>query len=153
MRRTPLAKPLNCMYLLQASEKIVIFVQTILYFIIKQGNIMQLIQWVACAGSLFFLFIVIGAILQKRLQEAYALIWILLSLAMLAISLWTRLLNLLAKLLGIQTPAFALLLLMSCGTLLLLFQLTIVLSAQAEKIRRLTEEVALLRAENKTDQE
>ena len=101
----------------------------------------------------FFLFIVIGAILQKRLQEAYALIWILLSLAMLAISLWTRLLNLLAKLLGIQTPAFALLLLMSCGTLLLLFQLTIVLSAQAEKIRRLTEEVALLRAENKTDQE
>ena len=112
---------------------------------------MILTQIIAVCGSLFFLGMIGWAMYRERLQEAYALIWLATGLVILAFSLFTPLLTLLAKLTGIQTPAFALLLFLLCGILFLLFQLTIVVSKQQGRIMRLTQELALLK--EKTDKD
>lgn len=110
---------------------------------------MSLIQYIALIGSLGFLWIVLYSVYRGKLREAYALIWILVAVAMTVLSLSTFLLTLLARLLGIQTPAFALLLCLLAGMLLLLFQITLVISRHNEKINRLMQEITLLR--EKTD--
>ena len=112
---------------------------------------MILTQIIAVCGSLFFLGMIGWAMYRERLQEAYALIWLATGLVILAFSLFTPLLTLLAKLTGSQTPAFALLLFLLCGILFLLFQLTIVVSKQQGRIMRLTQELALLK--EKTDKD
>ena len=106
---------------------------------------MSLIQYIALMGSLFFLGIVLYYVYKGKLREAYALIWILAALSMTVLSLSTFLLTLLAKILGIQTPAFALLLCLLAGMLLLLFQITLVISRHNEKINRMMQEITLLR--------
>lgn len=106
---------------------------------------MDLIQYLAGAVSFFFLLLVLYAVYRGRLREAYALIWLLVSIGILVLSLSKTLLFLLAKLVGIQTPAFALLSSLLMGMLFLLFQITLVQSKHNEKITRLTEEIALLR--------
>lgn len=110
---------------------------------------MSLIQYIALSGSLGFLCLVLYSVYRGKLREAYALIWILAAISMIVLSLSTFLLNLLAKILGIQTPAFALLLCLLGGMLLLLFQITLVISRHNEKINRLMQEITLLR--EKTD--
>ena len=106
---------------------------------------MMLFQYVSLTGSIFFLIFVLGAVYHRKIKEAFALIWLLVGLGVLLLSLFPALLDTLASLLGIQTPAFALLLCMFSGMLLLLFQLTQIISAHAEKITRLTQEVTLLK--------
>ena len=106
-----------------------------------------MIQYFSLGGSLFFMGMVLHAVYRGRLREAYALVWVFSALAMTALSVSTSLLGFIARLLGIRTPAFALLLCLLAGVLLLLFQITLVISLHNEKIRRLTQEVTLLREE------
>ncbi len=108
---------------------------------------MSLIQYIALIGSLFFLCVVLYSVYKGRLREAYALIWIFAAVSMTILSVSTSLLTLLARLLGIQTPAFALLLCLLTGMLLLLFQITLVVSKHNEKINRIMQELTLLREE------
>ena len=102
-------------------------------------------QYVSLAGSLLLLGLVLSSVFRSKIKEAFALIWILTGLGILVLSIFPQLLNKIAALLGIQTPAFALILCMLGGILLLLFQLSRVISAHNEKISRLMQEVALLK--------
>ncbi len=108
---------------------------------------MTLIQWISLTGSIFFMVMVLWAVYRGKLCEAYALIWLVTGVVITVISVSGRLLEYFSKLVGIQTPAFALLLTLIMGMLLLLFQLTMVISAHTEKIKRLTQELTLLREE------
>lgn len=105
---------------------------------------MMLIQYVSLGGSLIFLLIVFLTIYRGALREGYALLWIFVTLGMIFLSIVPKLLDLAAALVGIRTPAFVLLLFMLGGILLLLMQQSIVISKHNEKIKRLTEELALL---------
>ncbi len=106
---------------------------------------MTLIQWVSLGCSLVFTLLVVAAVRRRLLQEAYAILWVAAGLAMIVLSVWTRLLDFLSFLVGTKLPAFALILALIMGILLLLFQLTIVISLHERKIRLLAEELALLR--------
>ena len=106
---------------------------------------MSVIQYIAGTVSLFFLSIVLYSVYRGRLREAYAMIWITAAGGILILSLSEKLLFLLAGLLGIKTPAFALLSCLLMGMLFLIFQITLVISRHNEKITRLTEELALLK--------
>lgn len=106
---------------------------------------MDLIQYLAGITSFFFLLLVLYTVYHGRLREAYALIWILVSTGILVLSLSKKLLHFLADIVGIKTPAFALLSCLLMGMLFMLFQITLVLSKHNEKITRLTEELALLK--------
>lgn len=107
---------------------------------------MSLIQILSVSGCLLFLGVILFSVYRGKIQEAYALIWIVTGLFILAVSFSSRFLHFLSRCVGIQTPAFAILLLLLFGILLLLFQLTVVISKSQERIRRLGEEVALLKA-------
>jgi len=64
---------------------------------------------------------------------------------MIVFSASAPLLSFVARLLQIKTPIFALLAFLIMGILLLLFQLTLVISVHNHKINRLVSEVTLLR--------
>ncbi len=106
---------------------------------------MFLIQTISITGSIIFLVIVLTAVYRNKLQDAYALLWLLTGILLLAVSVFPGLLSLLAMLTGIQTPAFAVLLILLCGSFLILFQQTVVISGQQMRLRALAEETALLK--------
>jgi hypothetical protein len=83
----------------------------------------------------------------RRIREKYAAIWILLSLAIVAIGVFPGLAFWLSRLLGVQTPA-NLVFAMAIGVLLAVgIQLSTEISTLEEETRTLAEEVALLRLE------
>ena len=108
---------------------------------------LELVQIISLGGNLLFLLLILYTVYRGRLREAYAILWIVVAIAMIAVSLSPVLLTLCARLLGISTPAFALLSCLVMGLLMLCFQLTIVISMHSGKISRLTQEVTLLREE------
>lgn len=110
---------------------------------------MLVIQWLSLLGSFCFLGIVLFAIYRNKLREGYALLWIGVTAGMVLLSIVPRLLNRAARLVGIQTPAFLLMLFMLVGMTLVLFQLSIIISKHNETIKRLTEELTLLKAEER----
>ena len=110
---------------------------------------MTLFQWYSLSGSLIFLLIVLWAIYRSYLREGYALLWIATTVCMILFSLVPKLLDWIAGIVGIHTPAFVLLLFLLCGMLSLIFQQSIVISKHNEKIKRLAEELALLQAEKR----
>lgn len=81
-----------------------------------------------------------------RLKEKYAVLWILIGLACLVLVALPNLLEAVAHLVGIQVASnllFTLAILLLLG---LCLQLSVQVSAQEDKIRRLAEEAAILRA-------
>ena len=108
-------------------------------------EILTSIQWYSLTGSVLFLLLVLDAVRRQRLREAYALIWLMISVGMIVLSLWTDILKLISELIGIQYPPATLFLLLTVGILLLLFQYSIVISLHNEKIIRLAQEIALLK--------
>ena len=107
------------------------------------------VQIISLTGSLFFLVLILFAVRKGKLQEAYALLWLFIGILMVILSVFSGILTFLADLAGIQTPAFALLLFLIAGMLLLIFQCTIIISSFREKILKLTEEIVLLKEEMK----
>ncbi len=103
------------------------------------------IQWYSLLGSLLFLLIVLDAVRRQKLREAYALVWLFITGCMIVVSLWTNVLRLISNLLGIAYPPATLFLILTVGILLLLFQYSIVISLHNEKLKKLTQEIALLK--------
>jgi hypothetical protein len=106
-----------------------------------------MIQIVSFAGSVVFLAVILWSVRQKKLKEAYALLWILIGLVMLAVALWPNVLRVLSSLIGIMYPPATLFLLLLCGVIVILFQYSLLLSRCQEKISRLTQEIAVLKNE------
>lgn len=84
---------------------------------------------------------------SRKLKEKYAVLWALVGIACLVLVGFPHLLNRVASLLGIQVGSnllFTLAILLLLGICL---QLSLEVSSQEDKIRRLAEEAAILRAE------
>lgn len=108
---------------------------------------MTFFQIFVLAGAAVFLIVVLRSVYNGLLKEAYALLWIAVTLITGIFALFPKLLSSLAEFLGVVTPAFALILCMLGGILLLLFQMTVIISGHHEKLTRLLEELALLKEE------
>jgi hypothetical protein len=109
--------------------------------------ILSKIQLVSLAGSILFLLIILWSVRQKRLKEAYALLWLLSGIGLVVISIWMNILRVVSQWIGIVYPPMTLYLFMFMGITLILFQYSLVLSKNQERISRLTQELALLRQE------
>ena len=97
--------------------------------------------------ALVILVIVISMLLARKLREKYAVMWIVIGLAVLVLGLFPQLLLWLTETLGVQVPAN---LLFSLAIVLLLgvsLHLSWELSQAEEEIRRSAEEAAISRAE------
>lgn len=99
------------------------------------------------AFAVIVLAVIVWMLLTRRLREKYAVLWLIIGLAMLVLTLFPGLLSGLADLVGVQIPANLLfvlaLALLVCVTLHQSFEL----STAEDEIRRVAEEVAILRAE------
>ena len=99
------------------------------------------------ALALLFLVIVIWMLLARKLREKYAVMWLIIGLAVLVLGIFPQLLLWLTVTLGVQVPAN---LLFSLAIVLLLgvaLHLSWELSEAEEEIRRCAEEAAIGRAE------
>lgn len=97
--------------------------------------------------AVLILFFVMWLLLTRRLREKYAVLWIVVALAVLILGLFPQLLLWLTGVLGVQIPAN----LLFAAAIVLLLGVTLHLSwelSQAEdENRRTAEEVAILRAQ------
>lgn len=98
--------------------------------------------------SVIMLTVVFTLLLTRRLREKYAALWILIALCMLVLGLFPQLLMGATELLGVVLPAnllFAMAILLLLGVAL---HLSWEQSQAEDEIRRLAEELAILRAEH-----
>ncbi len=95
--------------------------------------------------GLIVLVTIINLLRTRRLKEEYALLWILAALTLLATPILISPLDDIAFFLDIEYPPALFLGLGIIGLLLIIFQLTLVISKFSDQIRVLTQEVAILR--------
>jgi len=101
----------------------------------------------AAVAAVILLLIVLELIRSRRLQERYALLWLLTGVAMLVLALWRGALAKLADLVGISYPPSALFVLFSFFILALLLHYSTVISKLSDQNVILAQRLALLEAE------
>lgn len=105
------------------------------------------IQFVSIAGSIIFLLFIIELIRKRKISEAYSILWLFMGVAFLALSIWRYGLELFSSWIGIAYPPAALLLVMIMSVILILVQVSIIISKHTEKIKTLTQNLALAKIE------
>ncbi len=94
--------------------------------------------------GLAVLVFVVNLVRTRKLQERYALLWLLAGISLVVAPLMINWLDRMAYALGFDYPPALLLLLAVIGLFLLIFQLSLTISQQAEHLKVLTQEVGLL---------
>ncbi|WP_243076976.1 DUF2304 domain-containing protein [Microbacterium sp. SS28] len=97
--------------------------------------------------ALLVLAIIVILLTRRQLREKYALLWLVIGVAILVLALFPGLLGGLAGVLGVEVPSnlfFALAIALLSGVAL---HLSWELSAAEEEIRRVAEEIAILRVD------
>lgn len=90
---------------------------------------------------------VLELVRRRRLVERYALLWMLVSIALLVLAIWNRLLNSAADLLHIEVPANFLFIAAFGVAFVLLLHFSVATSRLAEETKILAQEVARLDAQ------
>jgi hypothetical protein len=89
--------------------------------------------------SVLFMLGVIEFIRRNRLKERYAILWLGAGAALIVLSVWGTLLVEVTRLLGFDLPSNAL------SLVILFFLISIAISMESERTKRLAQEVALLK--------
>ena len=103
------------------------------------------IQLYSLLGSALFMSIILYSVRQKKLKEAYSILWVFLGIILFLLSFWPNSLRAISGWIGIQYPPATLFLLLIAGLFLILFQFSLVLSHNQEQITRLAQEIAILK--------
>lgn len=102
------------------------------------------IQLVAIAASLGLLVLVLELVRRRRFLERYAILWLFSALVLLALGIWTGLLETIARAVGIAYPPNALFLVAFGFVLVLLLHFSLAVSQMSDQIRVLAQRLALL---------
>jgi hypothetical protein len=108
---------------------------------------MEKIQIISIIASLIIFFVVINLIRRRKLKTEYSLIWLTVSVTFIIFSFWRNGIDKLASLFGIAYAPSVLFIILLIGIILLLIEFSIIISQQAERIKVLVQELALLRQE------
>jgi hypothetical protein len=103
------------------------------------------IQAVAICAALFFFFVIVRLILKGKLRTEYSFVWMLMGIIFLVFSLWRRSLDLLANFFGVYYAPSLIFIFFFCMIFIFLIHLSVVNSRQHEEIKKLTQEMALIR--------
>ena len=109
------------------------------------------VQIVAIVGSALLFVFVLELLRRRRLAEPYAILWLIASVVLLVLSVWDDLLDNLAELVGIATPANALFVVGFGFVLVLLLSFSSVVSRLTRENKLLAQEVARLSRERDGD--
>ena len=105
------------------------------------------VQIFAIAGSALLFFFVLELVRRRRLGEPYAILWLLAASVLLILSIFDGLLDDLAELVGIRTPANALFVVGFGFILVLLLSFSSVVSRLSRENKLLAQELARLNSE------
>lgn len=97
------------------------------------------------ALGLTVLLLVINLVRKRQLQERYAMLWLFAGLALTLAPVFIPWLDHFAFSIGFEYPPALLLLLAVVGLLLLIFQLSLTISRDEDRLKTLTQELGLLR--------
>ena len=97
--------------------------------------------------GLFVLAFVINMMRTRKLQERYALLWVLAAVGLMLAPFFITAIDQLAYALGVAYPPALLLALSVIALMLIVLQLSLSISHQADQIKMLTQELGLLRQE------
>lgn len=95
------------------------------------------------AAAVLFIVLVITTINRKKLLMKYSLIWLLASLCMLLIAIFPQIAEGITTLVGIQTTSNFVYLMAIIFLLALTFSLTVIVSVQANKIKKLVQTLSI----------
>ncbi len=98
----------------------------------------------AAIGSLLLLAVIFELIRSRRLQERYALLWLLTAFVIFVFAIWRDGLNVLAGAVGIAYPPSALFVMASFFILVVLLHYSTVISELSERNVSLAQRIALL---------
>jgi len=93
------------------------------------------------------LVILVNMIRNRTLELRYALLWMAMGIGVLVFACFPSLTKGLAGILGIDTPINMLFFIGFCFSLTIIFSLTVVISRMANRVKKLTQEMALLKKE------
>src|SRR5919108_2150229 len=102
------------------------------------------LQIVAIVASSALVLIVFELLRRRRLIERYALLWLLSSLVLLGLSVWTGLLKVVSDAVGIVYPPNALFMIAFAFVLVLLLHFSLAISRLSGETKVLAQEVARL---------
>jgi hypothetical protein len=103
------------------------------------------IELVAVLAILFFIMIIIRLILKGRLRAEYSFIWIAMGAIFLVFSLWRESLDLLAAFFGVFYAPSLIFIFFFFMIFIFLIHLSAVNSKQHEQIKKLAQEISLLK--------
>lgn len=106
---------------------------------------MDKIQIVAIIAVLFFIGLISRFIIRGKLRTEYSIIWILIGLILMVFSLWRQSLDLLAKFFGVFYAPSLIFIFFFFMIFIFLIHLSVVNSKQHEQIKKLAQEIALLK--------
>lgn len=106
---------------------------------------MTLIEIAAIAGSLSFLVFIAYLIKKGRLREEYSILWLVINVVLLYFTFFRSQLDDLSAFFGVYYAPALLFLVAFAGVFLFLVHLSVVVSDQHKKIKKLTQEIALLK--------
>lgn len=109
------------------------------------------VQIVAIAGSALLFLFVLELVRRRRLGEPYAILWLVAAAVLLVLSIFDGLLDELAELVGIATPANALFVVGFGFILVLLLSFSSVVSRLSRENKLLAQELARLSRERENE--
>jgi hypothetical protein len=98
----------------------------------------------AAVAAVILLLVILELIRSRRLQERYALLWLLTGIVILVLALWRGALGTLSDAVGISYPPSALFVIGSVFILLVLLHYSTVISDLSERNTKLAQRLALL---------
>jgi hypothetical protein len=95
-------------------------------------------------GILMFCIIIFLMLRKRNLNLKYTLLWIFAAIIMLVISIDPNIIVFISRAIGIETPVNTVFVIGSIFSLLIILSLTVIVSRSNNRIRKLTQTVALL---------
>jgi hypothetical protein len=117
------------------------------------GHLDNRVRIAAVIVTAIMLGVVLELVRRRRLVERYALVWMLVTVALLVLAIWNQLLSRAADLLGIAVPSNALFLAAFAVAFLLLLHFSVITTRLSEETKILAQEVARLDGEIRAGRE
>jgi hypothetical protein len=108
---------------------------------------MDKIQIISIIASLLIFGGVVNLVRRRKLKTEYSLIWLAVSIIFIVFSFWRSGIDRLAELFGISYAPSVLFIILLIGIIFLLIEFSMIISKQAERIKVLVQEMALLKNE------
>lgn len=110
---------------------------------------LQIILIVCMLAAMIF---IIHMVHRKRMSFRYGLGWLLVVVCLMVMAAFPWILNKIAKVMGIASPMNTLFFFGFCFAVFLIFSLSVTVSKQADKIKKLSQEIAILRKDSYDNQ-